>query len=236
MRTRLVIAGTALASIVVLFLLTSSVWQSRHPSRAQTICPTAWAETGTLEQRAVCVATAQAINDQIATAEIATALARSPRPITPRPTVTPGEPIRLTIDTLPDETRRIEPITDLAGGPHVLRSSYAASVWHVSGIITPDGLIAYRFYVYSVQEQCALGTYVYPDPVGGYADFEEQHIRTWHCPEDIGELIITDVTGPTGIVTFTDTLSRTITFDLATEEWTLEDEPWLPAATVTPTS
>ncbi|NJK79017.1 MAG: hypothetical protein HC914_03580 [Chloroflexaceae bacterium] len=234
MSARLILVGAGLASIILLFILVTSIGLSQHSSSAQIVCPTDWAETGTREQRAACIATAQAINDQSETAEIATAFARSPRPITPRPTVTPGAPIRLTLDTLPDETRRIEPITDRAGGPHVLRSSYAASVWHVSALITPDGFVPYRLYVYSVREQCAIGTYVYPDPIGGYADFEDQHTRFWDCPYDAGELSITGATGPTGVVTATDEFSRTITFDLTTEAWTLEGEPWLPTATPTP--
>jgi len=50
----------------------------------------------------------------------------------------------------------------------------------------------------------------------------------------MGKLAIIGATGPTGIVTFTITLSQSGTFNLATEECTLEGKPWLPAPTVTP--
>jgi hypothetical protein len=102
------------------------------------------------------------------------------------------------------------------------------SAWWV-GVIIADNGSPYRLLATTHREYCDL----FINPIG-LERIAPQATEAWDCPEDRGQITITGVTGPADIITLTDTLSRTITFDLATEEWTLEGEPWLPAATPTP--
>jgi hypothetical protein len=88
------------------------------------------------------------------------------------------------------------------------------------------------FVIMTPKEQCAIETATSnPDD---YLDRLEEYEKKWSCPQEVGELVITGATGPTGIVSFTTELNQTGTFNLATEEWTLEGKPWLPGPTVTP--
>jgi hypothetical protein len=63
----------------------------------------------------------------------------------------------------------------------------------------------------------------------------KEEVQIWTCPEDQIILRVTEVTGTLGIVSFTTQFDQTGTFNLATEEWTLEGEPWV-APTATPTA
>lgn len=111
------------------------------------------------------------------------------------------------------------------------RFQYGQSVWHVGAVMTAEGDPT-PFFVAARPDQCALQSLVF-----GHRDDTFPTARvgySWDCPEDIGDLTITGATGPTGIITATDALSRTITFDLANETWTLEGTPWLPVATPVP--
>lgn len=42
---------------------------------------------------------------------------------------------------------------------------------------------------------------------------------SWHCPNDLGELMITDVTGAEGVISFTSTSGTSGSFDMATGQW-----------------
>ncbi|NJL33921.1 MAG: hypothetical protein HC893_08745 [Chloroflexaceae bacterium] len=108
---------------------------------------------------------------------------------------------------------------------------YMTSVWRVGAIEDNNGVF-HRFYVSTHKDICVVIT-----TATGMTNLENGLPHTdkaLPCPEDIGKIVITGATGPTGVITATDELSRTITFDLGTEEWTLEGQPWLPETTPTP--
>lgn len=147
------------------------------------------------------------------------------------PTITHG------VSPQDTEVRRIEP-QEVAGGSNSIRYKYRASVWVAGAVVDAQGY-GKSLYVTTPREECAVSS-VIPN----YTPGVEQYNLRWLCPQNIGEIVITDITVQdivgtaanelSHLVTATDQLSRTITFDLATEEWTLEGEPWLPAATPTP--
>ncbi len=167
------------------------------------------------------------------TAERATeaaAYAAAGRP-TGVPTITPG------VSPQDTEIRRIEP-QEVAGGPNSIQYKYRASVWVAGAVVDAQGY-GKSLYVTTPREECAVYT-VIPN----YTPGVEQYDLSWSCPQNIGEIIITDITVQDGVataadelnhlITATDDFSRTITFDLGTEEWTLEGQPWLPETTPTP--
>lgn len=128
--------------------------------------------------------------------------------------------------------RRIEPQETVGGGvPGGIDYRYMTSVWRVGAIEDNNGVF-HRFYVSTHKDICVVIT-----TATGMTNLENGLPHTdkaLPCPEDIGKIVITGATGPTGVITATDELSRTITFDLGTEEWTLEGQPWLPETTPTP--
>lgn len=116
-----------------------------------------------------------------------------------------------------------------AGSPFSFR--YYFSVWQIGAIpANNDEVLA--LYAVTPQEQCAVATTT--GTRGSSFNQLEAYEQEWICPENSGAIQITDVTGPTGIIMFTDQSGRTGTFDLATEEWTLAGQPWLTTVTVTP--
>jgi hypothetical protein len=145
----------------------------------------------------------------------------------PSPVHTPQPP-----GYIPDLYREIEPL-DTAGPNRTApsRFHYGQSVWQVGAVLTADG-DATPLIIAADPHQCMLQSLVLSYVGETFPEAKVGH--QWECPENISPLTITGATGPTGVVTATDELSRTITFDLSTEEWTLEGEPWLPAATPTP--
>ncbi len=129
------------------------------------------------------------------------------------PTMTPG---------IHPELRAIRQLSfeETVGGTSALSYKYNASVWLAGAVVNQQGY-GQPFFVTTHHEKCALNTFVFSP------DASLQHYnRRWSCPEDIGEIIITDITAQDGIVTLTDRLNRTITFDLSTEIWTLDDSRW----------
>jgi hypothetical protein len=153
--------------------------------------------------------------------------------ITP-PTPVPG--------TIPPEWEMVEPYHRGQGSdeyvpiPHLSQrylSRITDSYWWVGATVTEEGA-ARRWFATTYAGRCELLLMPLGFTERGTKHFLISETQSWNCPEDRGWIEITYVAND--IITFTDELSRTITFDLATEEWTLEDEPWLPAATVTPTS
>jgi|GEM_PF-6337515 len=142
-------------------------------------------------------------------------------PSTPTPTFLPNG--------LPGWYDKIRPIKPEERYKTSIGYLYYESVWHVSGVVSESG-VPYMLDVMTLQDQCVLETLTI-NPYD-YLDRLEEYEKKWSCPQDVGEIVITGATGPTGIVTFTTTLSQSGTFNLATEEWTLEGEPWLPVPTV----
>jgi hypothetical protein len=117
-------------------------------------------------------------------------------------------------------------------GPGLPWLSAMRSGWWAGIIIAEDGY-PWRLLATSHMHRCSL--IVTPLAVTKYgSEFLEEEATAWPCPEDIGWIKITDVTGPTGMITFTTETGRTGTFDLATEEWTVEGQPWGPTTTVVP--
>jgi hypothetical protein len=142
---------------------------------------------------------------------------------TPAPTPVPG--------IVPQGWEAVEPYQSdtkgLAPDPHWLK--FTVNAWWLGATLDDDGSPR-RIIIKSSSRTCGLGiSYIKENgwPAGG-----EEH--GFFCPEDINPIRIIGATGPTGVVTATDELSRTITFDLGTEEWTLEGQPWLPETTPTP--
>lgn len=147
------------------------------------------------------------------------------RPTLVPPTLTPVPGV------IPEGWEVVEPYRNPYQGEgqdlHWLKSTINA--WWLGAIIADDGYPR-RIIVKSSSRMCGLGIRHIklnglPAKGEGYGIF---------CPEDIGWLRITGTTGKTGVITLTDELDRAIIFDLATEEWTLEGEPWLPVPTVEP--
>lgn len=124
---------------------------------------------------------------------------------------------------------QVEPQETAGGGvPLSLDYRFMANVWRVGAIEDNVGVF-HPFYVSTPKNECSLITVTI-----GMGEELSHAEQSWPCPQEMGELAIIGVTGPTGIVTFTTTLSQSGTFNLATEEWTLEGKPWLPGPTVTP--
>jgi hypothetical protein len=142
---------------------------------------------------------------------------------TPVPTPIPG--------IVPEGWEAVEPYQSdtkgLAPDPHWLK--FTVNAWWLGATLDDDGSPR-RIIIKSSSRTCGLGiSYIKEN---GWPGKGEGH--GFSCPEDINPIEITDATGPTGVVTATDEFSRTITFDLGTEEWTLEGQPWLPETTPTP--
>jgi hypothetical protein len=116
---------------------------------------------------------------------------------------------------------------DRAGGPFSYR--YYRSVWQIGSVMSDSGEI-FALYAMTPHEQCAITT----TTVGDAFNQLETYEREWTCPQERELLSITGATAPTGIISFTTSVSETGTFNLDTEEWTLDGEPWLPTATPTP--
>lgn len=155
------------------------------------------------------------------------AVGEEPGQPTPKPTPVPG--------IIPDNWEVIEPYRSpthhLAPGPHWLK--YRSGIWWGGAFIAADGYPR-RLLLSTHREHCNLFVDVLGLHESGSTHFLEEEASGWQCPEDLGWTTIISVTGPTGIVTLTDELDRIVTFDLTTEEWTLDGEPWLPTATETP--
>jgi hypothetical protein len=125
--------------------------------------------------------------------------------------------------------KRVEPQETAGGGvPLSLDYRFMGSVWRVGAIEDNRGML-HPFYVSAPQDVCGLITVT----IGMGEDLPHAE-DAWPCPQNTGAITIEDATGPTGIVTFTDTLSRTGTFDLSTKAWTREGQLWLPETTPTP--
>ncbi len=107
--------------------------------------------------------------------------------------------------------KRVEPQETAGGGvPLSLDYRFMGSVWRVGAIEDNRGML-HPFYVSAPQDVCGLITVT----IGMGEDLPHAE-DAWPCPQDRGAITIEDATGPTDIVTFTDTLSRTGTFDLST--------------------
>ncbi|NJL56520.1 hypothetical protein HC928_16110 [bacterium] len=163
------------------------------------------------------VATVEAIQLETAHAQPTHGVTTTPRPTR---TVTP-------IGYTPPYVGRIEPISnegqDFRG---------TQSVWIVGAVQNTDGR-HFPFYVFTNETRCGIGTIV--ETEGFDAPFLGVPVNEhWNCPEDAGILTITDVTNSMGSVSFENEQGQLGTFNLTTEAWTLEGEPWLPAATPTP--
>jgi hypothetical protein len=168
------------------------------------------------------------------------ALAEIAGTLTPTPTLPP--------DGIPAEDKRIEEVPpEGGGGSGRLNSRSYAGIWRVGAVLSDDRVL-YAYYLATPKDTCQLvATTVGPD----YSSLESYE-RTWSCPQDIGPIRITGVTGQTGVVSFTnytvppyvvtqvagvtptESTAQIGTFNLSTEEWTLAGQPWLTTVTVTP--
>jgi hypothetical protein len=81
-----------------------------------------------------------------------------------------------------------------AVGPHALDSPFPD---------TPDPQIARLYW-----------------PEGDMVDLHAQYDSSWTCPQAVGSLTITNITGPAGVVSFTSTSGVSGTLDMATGAWT----------------
>jgi len=126
---------------------------------------------------------------------------------------------------IPDSYQVIEqrhpPLTSETQYPKKYPDS--SSVWRVGAVLDPD--YAYAFYVATSSSGCSINTFT------SKLRSDAQNF-SWDCPEDIGPIIITDATGPTGVITFTSEDGQVGTFDLTTEQWVLDGQPWVAATPV----
>lgn len=137
-----------------------------------------------------------------------------PRPLA-SPVVPDGTP--LARGFIPERARKIEALAreDLIGGAPIFTKS--SSVWHNGAVLAPSQDDYYEVYLWS-GPGCILGSLM-TDPEAPQG-LIQQYNRTWECPRDIGDIIITAAMGPDGIVSFANTAGQTGTFDLQTQKWT----------------
>jgi hypothetical protein len=233
-------AGLALAGSLLILLVSLTLAQSQPNASSDTPddCLRGWPRLSDVEQ-AACIEQAGGMPQLKATHDAQRQATVQARPTTApmsglqtqaalmeargTPTITPTLPP----DGIPPEAHRIERKRPEAGS--ILSYRWFVSIWRVGAVLSADRR-AYAFYVLTPKEECQLHTTTIGPDFSQLPRYEQQ----WSCPQDIGELTITGATGPTGIISFTNALSQTGIFNLTTEAWTLEGEPWLPTATVTP--
>jgi hypothetical protein len=142
----------------------------------------------------------------------------TPRPPTPRvqqPKITPSK-----------ENSRIYAITprviEPGGGPTYQALREAVSLWRVGSVSNQDQTHWYDFYV--LTDKISEHIYILRTiGVGISSEFtpelSDKYGKEWILPRDIGTVIITNVTGPEGIVSFKGANGETGTFDLKTDHW-----------------
>ncbi len=107
------------------------------------------------------------------------------------------------------------PANDQARGYRFLRYN-ALSIWRAGVMLAADRSAYSPVIVWSQRRRCALGLDV---PEHRHAPHLFPAPQIWTCPRNIGELSITAVRGPSGVVSFRGTSGQRGTFDLATQQW-----------------
>ncbi|NJK79372.1 MAG: hypothetical protein HC914_05490 [Chloroflexaceae bacterium] len=130
--------------------------------------------------------------------------------------------------------------TELAGSPPLLRGGN--SVWQLGSVLFHNGsnFSSLLLIARPPQDGEHASLALVPSRFE-YDNLLERYGAYWELPEDVGAITITTVSDVIitddhvkGIISFVTDQGQPGTFNLTTEEWTLEGEPWLPAATPTP--
>lgn len=125
---------------------------------------------------------------------------------------------------IPEEHMVIEPLhpMDLTEGSSELRS--ATSAWRLGAVIDSRG-----FYYLMTLWASPPGRDGRPD-LGitinnGSREVWQKYGEVWECPEAIGAMTITAISGQRGIVSFTSESGQKGSFDLATATWNVSPSP-----------
>jgi hypothetical protein len=121
---------------------------------------------------------------------------------------------------IPEEAKRIEsmPARDQAGGDLEIRT--ATSVWRFGAVLDEQGEY-HRMLLWASpggrSGHPSLGISFCDAP----ASLRKQWAQVWECPEAIGDITNTGITGQQGVVMFKTTSGKVGTFDLRTHQWSL---------------
>lgn len=152
-----------------------------------------------------------------------------------RPTLLPPTPLSIHFTpvppgVVPPAEQRIYLVNpqEAADGPLALRG--ANSMWHIAALATDTPGLYCHLYVLArlPRENASAKIDTVPDGECAGVSSVYNH-RYSFCPQNVGTLTITGVTGPTtsatgptGTVTFSTSTGQTGTFDLATQVWTID--------------
>lgn len=128
----------------------------------------------------------------------------------------------LPLGYIPETAKVVQEISgdERADGPQFLRPQAAVSVWQAGAVSSTDLTFYYTVFVYSTKNVCALGSTINSD--GLDPDIAKRYSKLWTCPDTVGgELKITSVTGPDGSIYFESSKGITGSFNIATEQWSL---------------
>lgn len=225
-------AKKILALSIPLLCVVALWWFQIRPIKASQYCPNTWEEATrmTQEDRARCARfKEQSLLDEQYAAEKTAAALRTQRPIKATPTVPSNQRLAATptpttppISTLPESMRRIEDITGTDTTAQLKVLNGMNSVWHVSVVPTFDEFSYGYYFVWASPKQdpqfASLGTYVLTNSAGA-ADTYDLVFELPKDVGDVGDITITNVTAPDGIVSFTTSSGREGTFNLHSKEW-----------------
>lgn len=120
---------------------------------------------------------------------------------------------------IPDKYKVIEEIKDPQPGPSQI--TYASSVWRLGAVFGERD----RYYLMFLSAM-KPGDDKKPLIQRFFLDASDEVLLKWRayweCPEPIGDITITGITGQTGIVSFTSTSGKSGTLDMASGAWSFK--------------
>lgn len=195
-------------------------------TKARQDCPESWEDFlgMTHDERSHCMRVTNLLVEQSeATAKAMAIQASTQHPRTATPTRTAQEqrlamrtPTAYPMTLVPERKRQIKDISD---HPSMIQDlQWKTSLWRVGVVPTYNDHSYAYYYLWSTPAKASHGPMI-----GVYIDGRDALGYTLEVEapkdKDIGEIVITGVTGPGGVVSFTTTTGLRGTFDLATRAW-----------------
>lgn len=232
---------TAFLGMVFAIVITMRVSATEQGASENHPCADNWWEDPSSAEFTRCNALTKTNTAASLQQQIETAVSRPT--LTPLPTITPGSesPGPAPTVTIPPALQQVKEIdrVELVGSP--MRGGN--SVWQLGAILVANGKGFSRLLLIAHPSQDGVHASLSLRPERfEYDDLLERYGAYWEIPEDVGNITITTVSGVIitddhvkGIVSFVTDQGQPGTFNLDTEEWTVEGESWLLAPTVAPT-